>query len=63
MVELNNQEKEMLDLSPERIADLARTTDASQKRTEINRIATRFENRLKDMKRYQNIFGIFYQHY
>lgn len=51
MVELSSEEKEMLDLSPERIADLARTTDASQKRTEINRIATRFENRLKEKAR------------
>jgi len=51
MVELSREEKEMLDLSPERIADLARTTDSSQKRTEINRIATRFENRLKEQAR------------
>mgnify|MGYP003109707183 FL=1 len=48
MVELSREEKEMLDLSTERLADLARTTDASERRTEINRIVTRFENRLKE---------------
>ena len=48
MVELSREEKEMLDLSTERLADLARTTDASERRTEINKIVTRFENRLKE---------------
>ena len=48
MVELSREEKEMLDLTTERLADLARTTDASERRTEINRIVTRFENRLKE---------------
>ena len=51
MVELSREEKEMLDLSTERLADLARTTDASERRTEINRIVTRFENRLKEETR------------
>ena len=51
MVELSREEKEMLDLSTERLTDLARTSDASERRTEINRIVTRFENRLKEETR------------